>query len=53
MQMTIKEALYKIETMRIIVSDIESGGSIDYRANEIAGLLDEYIQFLSNTKVYV
>lgn len=53
MQMTIGQALDKIDTMRIIVREIENGGSVDYRLNEIAEFLDEYIMVLSNTKVNV
>lgn len=53
MQMTIGQALDKIDAMRLIVREIESGGSVDDRANTIAELLDEYILILSNTKVNV
>lgn len=53
MQMTIGQALDKIDTMRIIVREIESGGSVDHRLPEIADFLDEYIMILSNTKVNV
>lgn len=53
MQMTIGQALDKIDTMRIIVREIENGNSVDHRLNDIADLLDEYILILSNTKVNV
>jgi hypothetical protein len=53
MQMTIGEALDKINKMRTIVREIESGGSVNYKSDEIAELLDEYILILSNTKVNV
>jgi hypothetical protein len=53
MQMTIGEAADKIVAMRTIVRAIESGGSVDARANDIAEYLDEYIIILSNTKVNV
>ena len=53
MQITIGEALDKIDTMRVIVREIESGGSIDHRLVEVANFLDEYILILSNTKVHV
>lgn len=53
MQMTIGQALDKIDTMRIIVREIENGNSVDHRINEIADFLDEYILILSNTKVNV
>lgn len=53
MQLTIGEALDKIDTMRTIVREIESGGSIDRRLDEVANFLDEYILILSNTKVHV
>lgn len=53
MQITIGEALDKIDTMRVIVREIESGGSIDHRLDEVANFLDEYILILSNTKVHV
>lgn len=53
MQMTIGQALDKIDAMRQIVHDIETGGSVDCSANEIAEYLDEYIMILSNTKVNV
>jgi hypothetical protein len=51
--MTIGEALDKIDTMRIIVREIENGGSVDHRLDQIADFLDEYILILSNTKVNV
>lgn len=51
MKMTIGEALDKIDAMRRIVREIESGGSVDGRLDEIAGFLDEYIIILSSTKV--
>lgn len=51
--MTVGQVLDKIDTMRLIVREIESGGSVDDRANTIAELLDEYILILSNTKVNV
>lgn len=53
MQMTIGEAVRKIEDMRRIVREIESGGSVDCKSDEIADYLDEYIIILSNTKVDV
>lgn len=53
MQMTVGQALDKIDAMRRIVSEIESGDSVDSRANEIAEYLDEYILILSNTKVNI
>lgn len=53
MQMTIGQALDKIDRMRILVRAIESGGSVDTDANEIAEYLDEYILILSNTTVNV
>ena len=53
MQMTIGQALDKIDSMRAIVRMIETGGSTDSVANEIAEYLDEYILILSNTKVNV
>lgn len=53
MQMTIGQALDKIDTMRIIVREIENGGSVDHRLVQIAEFLDEYIMILSNTKVNV
>lgn len=53
MQITIGQALDKIDTMRTIVREIESGGSIDRRLDEIAEYLAEYILILSNTKVNV
>lgn len=53
MQMTIGQALNKIDTMRIIVREIENGGHVDHRMNEIAEFLDEYILILSNTKVNI
>lgn len=53
MQMTIGQALDKIDAMRAIVRAIESGGSVDYRMDEIANFLDEYILILSNTKVNI
>lgn len=53
MQMTIGEAVRKIEDMRRIVHDIETGGSVDCKSDEIADYLDEYIIILSNTKVNV
>ena len=53
MQMTIGQALDKIDTMRIIVREIENGGSVEHRINQIAEFLDEYILILSNTKVNV
>lgn len=53
MQMTIGEALDKIDAMRRIVRDVESGGSIDYYTNQITDFLDEYILILSNTKVHI
>lgn len=53
MQITIGQALDKIDSMRVIVRAIESGGSADTYANEIAEYLDEYILILSNTKVNV
>lgn len=51
MQMTIGQVLDKIDTMRIIVREIENGCSVDYRIYQIADLLDEYILVLSNTKI--
>lgn len=53
MQMTIGQALDKIDTMRIIVREIENGGSVEHRYDEIAEFLDEYILILSNTKISV
>lgn len=53
MHMTIGEALDKIDTMRTIVREIESGGSVDYCLDGIAKFLDEYICILCNTKVNV
>lgn len=53
MQMTIGQALDKIDTMRIIVREIENGGSVDHRMDQIADFLDEYILILSNTKVNI
>ena len=53
MQMTVGEILDKIDAMRIIVRDIESGGDVKHRLYDIAEYLDEYIQVLSNTKVHV
>lgn len=53
MQMTIGQALDRIDTMRIIVREIENGGSVNHRIGEIADLLDEYILILSNTKVNI
>lgn len=53
MQITIGEALDKINAMRRIVREIESGGSVDCQSDEIADYLDEYIIILSNTKVNV
>lgn len=53
MQLTIGQALDKIYAMRIIVREIENGGSVDHRINEIAEYLDEYILILSNTKVNI
>lgn len=53
MQITIGQALDKIDRMRIIVREIENGGSIDHRLADIAELLDEYITILSNTKVNI
>ena len=53
MQMTIGEAVSKINRMQTIVREIESGGSVDHCLVEIADLLDEYITVISNTKVNV
>lgn len=53
MQITIGQALDKIDRMRTIVREIENGGHIDHRLNDIAELLDEYILILSNTKVNI
>jgi hypothetical protein len=53
MQMTIGEALDKIDAMRLIVREIESGISVDDRLDTIANFLDEYIIILSNTKVHI
>ena len=53
MKMTIGEALDKIDAMRLIVREIESGMSVDDRLDTIAEFLDEYIFILSNTKVDV
>jgi hypothetical protein len=53
MQMTIGEASDKINAMCAIVRAIESGGSVEYRMDEIADFLNEYIIILSNTKVNV
>lgn len=53
MQMTIGEALDKIDAMRLIVREIESGMSVDCRLDTIAEFLDEYVLILSNTKVSV
>ena len=53
MQMTIGQALDKIDAMRIIVREIENGGSVDRCMDQIADFLDEYILILSNTKVNV
>lgn len=53
MKMTVGNILDKVDTVRIIVREIENGGSVDHRANEIAELLDEYMAILLNTKVDV
>lgn len=53
MQMTIGQVLDKIDAMRIIVREIENGGSVNHRIDEIAEYLDEYIMILTNTKVNV
>lgn len=54
MQVTIGQALDKIDSMRRIVHDIEVGNLVnDITLNEIADYLDEYILILSNTKVDV
>lgn len=53
MQITIGEALDKIDRMRIIVREIENGGHVDHCMDEIADFLDEYILILSNTKVHI
>lgn len=53
MQITIGQALDKIDKMRIIVREIENGGHIDHRLSDIAELLDEYILILSNTKIKI
>ena len=53
MQLTIGQALDKIDSMRAIVRIIESGGSVSNCLDEIAEYLDEYIHVLANTKVNV
>lgn len=53
MQLTIGQALDKIDSMRAIVRIIESGGSVSNCLEEIADYLDEYILILSNAKVNV
>ena len=53
MHMTIGEALDRIDAMRLIVREIENGGSVDHRLDQIADFLDEYILILSNTKVNI
>ena len=53
MKMTIGQALDKIDTMRVIVREIENGNSVDHRLNDIAELLDEYILILTNTEVKI
>ena len=53
MQMTIGEALDKIDAMRLIVREIESGMSVDDRLDRIADFLDEYILVLLNTKANI
>lgn len=53
MQMTLQEAMQKIETARTIVREIENGGSVEHRSYDISLLLDEYIAILSNAKVMV
>ena len=54
MQMTIGQALDKIDIMRMIVKEIEDGDCTwHHRANQIADFLDEYILILSNTKVNI
>jgi hypothetical protein len=53
MQMTIGEALDKIDKMRRIVKEIENGNSVENHLYDIALCLDEYICVLSNTKVHI
>ncbi len=53
LQMTIGQALDKINAMRTIVREIENGNSVDHRMIDIAGFLDEYICILCNTKVNI
>lgn len=53
MHMTIGEVLDRINAMRLIVREIENGGSVDHRLDQIADFLDEYILILSNTKVNI
>lgn len=53
MQMTIGQALDKINDMRKIVDDIESGGSVENHLYNISLYLDEYIAVLCNTKVNI
>lgn len=51
MKMTIGNILDKVDAMRRIVYEIEGNNSVDYRMNEIADLLDEYMAILLNTTV--
>jgi hypothetical protein len=54
MYLTVGEILERIDAMRLIVREIESGGSVEEeRLDNIALYLDEYIAILSNTKVKI
>lgn len=53
MQMTIGQALDKINDMRKIVNDIETGVSVENSLYDISLYLDEYLAVLCNTKVNI
>ena len=53
MQITIGEALDKIDRMRLIVREIEAGGYVENRADDIIDYLNEYMCMLERIKVTI